>query len=125
MLSQIRTSQMDDLPRLMQIYARARQLMKDSGNPEQWAGSYPAKEDVLADIEAGKSFVCLNEKDEIAAVFFFDLQGGEPTYRQIYEGAWLNDAPYGVIHRVASAGTERGVMPFLMEWCFRQTENVR
>ena len=41
-----------------------------------------------------------------AFVFFI---GEEPTYRIIEDGAWIDDGPYGTIHRVASDGTERGI----------------
>ena len=35
--------------------------------------------------------------------------GDDPTYQQIYEGTWLNNEPYGVIHRLATNGKQKGV----------------
>ena len=33
---QIRKAEMADLPRMMEIYAQAREYMRRSGNPNQW-----------------------------------------------------------------------------------------
>ena len=40
----------------------------------------------------------------------------DPTYYRI-DGAWKNEAPYGVIHRIASDGTEKGIFEAVMEFC--------
>jgi hypothetical protein len=50
---------------------------------------------------------------------------GEPTYAKIYEGAWLNDAPYGVIHRIAVAEQGRGIIGFCIDECFSRCQNLR
>ncbi len=34
-------------------------------------------------------------------VGFANGQTDKPTYEKIYDGAWLNDEPYYVIHRLA------------------------
>ena len=48
------------------------------------------------------------------------LEGGEPTYRKIFDGAWLNDEPYLTMHRVASDGTQRGVVAACTDFCRRR-----
>jgi hypothetical protein len=50
----------------------------------------------------------------------------EPTYAHISDGSgWLDEAPYGVVHRLASDGSTRGVGAFCLEWCFARCGNIR
>ena len=47
----IRKAIPSDYNRIMEIYAIAREYMKNSGNPNQWKDSYPEKNIVNKDIE--------------------------------------------------------------------------
>ena len=58
-----------------------------------------------------------------AGVFAF-LLGPEPNYERI-DGAWRNSLPYGTIHRVASDGRVPGFFGRCMEFCKKQTANLR
>ena len=120
---EIRRTRMDELDRVMAIYARARQFMAAHGNASQWGTTKPAREAVVRDIEQGNSYVCVAD-GEIAAVFFYK-NGNDPTYEIIYDGAWANDAPYGVVHRIASAGTVKGAGSFCLNWAFEQCGNLK
>ena len=40
----IRKARPSDWDDIMEIYTRARQFMKEAGNPTQWGDSYPARE---------------------------------------------------------------------------------
>ena len=100
---EIRKTKIEELDKVMAIYAHARQFMVETGNPNQWVNIKPRREWIVADIENGNSYVCV-EKDEIAATFFYSNEP-DSTYAQIYDGAWVNDRAYGVVHRIASAGT--------------------
>lgn len=60
----------------------------------------------------------------IEAVFMYDVRE-DPTYAVIEDGAWPNDRPYGVLHRIASSGRKKGVASFCMQWCFAQCGNLR
>ena len=53
------------------------------------------------------------------------ILGVDPTYQHIYEGNWLNDEPYGVIHRLATNGKRKGVSDACLNWCFEQWGNIR
>ncbi len=55
---------------------------------------------ILDDITEGNSYVC-TEKDQIVATFYYK-EGADPTYMRIYEGEWINDFRYGVVHRITS-----------------------
>lgn len=108
----------------MAIYAVARAFMKQHGNPTQWGDHYPAEAFIREEIAAGHSYVCLNEQGMIAGTFCFIL-GEDPTYQQIFEGSWLNEEPYGTLHRIASSGKEKGVARACIEWSFSQCPNIR
>ena len=116
-----------DIPRMMEIYARARRFMAEHGNPNQWGPrSWPPEALIRRDIGEGKSYVCLNDAGDVIGTFFFD-QGAdvEPTYRTIEGGAWRDDSPYGVVHRIAGDGSERGIGAFCIGWAFEQCGHLR
>ena len=120
---EIRKAQPEDLERVLEIYARARAFMAESGNPTQWGTTKPAQEQVEADIRAGRSYVCLAE-GQIAAVFYFAVEE-DPTYRRIWGPGWIGCGPYGVVHRIASAGAVRGAGRFCLEWALAQCKELR
>lgn len=121
---QIRLAELTDVPPILQIYETARQLMRTSGNPTQWGDSYPSVEIVTNDIEHEQSYVCIDDDGDIVGVFCYFV-GIEPTYNNIYEGKWLNDDPYGVIHRIASSGKHKGIASFCINWCLSNHNNIR
>lgn len=122
-LMQIRPSSITDLPKLMAIYEKAREFMRQSGNATQWTDGYPSEEFITEEIKAGHSFV-MEQNDTIVATFCFII-GPDPTYSYIEGGAWLNDEPYGVVHRLASDGTTKGVGDACIQWCEKRVPNLR
>ena len=68
-------------------------------------------------------YVCV-EKGKIAGVFMF-TERPDKTYREIFQGEWLNEKPYGTMHRMASSGIQKGVSSFCLDWCFKQCGNVK
>ena len=123
----IRKTTMRDLARVMEIYAYARKFMAQHGNPNQWGPTcWPPEALIRKGIEAGSSYVCENDTGVILGTFFF-VQGTdiEPTYREITDGAWLDDSPYGVVHRIASDGSAKGVGAFCLNWAFEQCGHLR
>lgn len=122
----IRKTTEADLARVMDIYAHARAFMAAHGNPNQWGPTnWPPKELVQHDIACGKGYVCEHE-GMVVGVFFYDAgHDVEPTYAQIDDGAWLDDGPYGVVHRIASSGEVPGVGSFCLDWAFRQCGHLR
>jgi len=118
----IRSAREQDMPRLLEIYEIARSTMRASGNLHQWNNGYPSEEVLREDITLGRLYVMEQDGQAEAAFVFF--VGVEPTYARI-EGAWLTDRPYGVIHRVASSGAIRGVVPTMVAWCRERAEELR
>ena len=122
----IRHSTEQDLPRMLELYARARAFMAANGNPNQWGPTrWPPEALLRADIAAGHSYVCVHEGRIIATFFFNQGRDIEPTYARITDGAWLSDAPYGVVHRIASDGTVRGAGAFCIGWAFERCGHLR
>lgn len=120
---EIRPTTKNDLNEVMALYAAARKFMQAHGNPTQWVNGYPQKELIAREIDEGKSFVCV-EDHTVAAVFSFIL-GDEPTYKTIYDGAWVNEAPYGTIHRICVRRHGKGAAEFCLQWCLERCGNVR
>ena len=123
----IRHSTPQDLDRMMEIYAHARSFMAEHGNPNQWGPTqWPPRELIEQDIREGHSYVCVGDDGRVVGTFYF-VQGRdiEPTYRDITDGAWLDDGPYGVVHRIATDGSARGVGAFCLNWAFGQCGHMR
>lgn len=123
----IRRSEDRDFDRMMEIYAYARGFMVRHGNPNQWGPTrWPPGELIRSDIREGNSYVCLDDGDRIVGTFFF-VQGKdiEPTYLEITDGAWLDDSPYGVVHRIAGDGSRKGIGAFCISWAFEQCGHLR
>lgn len=119
----IRHSTLADLPAMEAIYADARKFMAENGNPTQWTGGYPTRPMLEEDIALERSYVCEDESGIVAAFMF--VEGPDPTYAKIYEGAWKDDRPYGVVHRIAAGSRSKGVAGFCLNWCYEKYGNVR
>ena len=72
---------------------------------------------------AAKHLYVIEEAGNIGGVFAFIL-GEDPTYQQI-EGFWLNDQPYGTIHRIAGNGKVKGVFNKALAFCEQLEPNIR
>lgn len=93
--------------------------------PTSGSTDTPSPDDIRQDIENGSSYVFVNENQELEGCFAF-IRGEDPNYKVIKDGApGLNDAPYGVIHRIASGGRVKGLMDLCLEWCSSRCPNLR
>lgn len=115
----IRKTKAEDLERVLQIYEDARTFMRENGNPTQWGDTEPREERVGQDIADGDSYVCVVGA-EIVGVFFFKVME-EPNYAVVYSGAWKDESPYGVIHRVAADSSKHGIASFCIKWALAQS----
>jgi len=123
----IRKSTEQDFCRIMEIYTFAREYMKNHGNPNQWGPTnWPPEELIHNDIKEEKSYVCLNDSDKVIGTFYFthgtDI---EPTYKEITDGKWKGSSTYGVVHRVAGDGSEKGIGAFCINWAYDKCKNMR
>lgn len=120
---QIRKTEPEQLPYVLELYAKARTFMAEHGNPHQWGDSYPEQSLVEQDIRDGNSYVCMVE-GRIAATFYYHL-GEDEAYRRIEDGQWLDDKPYGVVHRITSDGQTKGAASFCLNWALEQCGNLK
>ena len=120
---EVRHGKLEEIDTIMDIYAAAREIMRSSGNPNQWGTTNPPREVVINEIKEGHNYVITNG-DTICASFFFNVME-DPTYLVIEDGSWLNDSPYGVIHRIGSDGTCKGVLETALNFAFTKTNNIR
>ena len=120
----IRPARESDIPAILPVLDAARRIMRDSGNPSQWADGYPSAEAIRKDIERDGGFV-IEDDGKIVAYFAF-LPSPEPTYDVIEGGSWLDDTqPYHVIHRIASYPDARGVFSDIIAWSREREHNLR
>lgn len=119
----IRKATIDEVDEIKSIYRLAKSFMNENGNSSQWVKDYPKRELLIKDIEKGELYVCENE-GKISAVFCFFI-GNEPTYDNIFDGKWLNNDEYGVIHRIAVVEHHKGIASFCIQWCLKICPNMR
>ena len=114
-----------DLSAILDAYATARRFMKEAGNPHQWGDNYPSVAVVEGDLAVERLYLC-REGEALLGVFCY-FEGSEPVYDAMTEGNWLNDAPYGVIHRIAvtEAGRGKGVARFCFDYAFGRCRNLK
>ena len=117
----IRKAGWEDFHRIQEIYALAREFMAKTGNPSQWGTNYPPAQMLQGDISRGNLFVV--EDGAIHGVFAYFTEP-DPTYSYIESGAWLDDSPYGTIHRVAADGSG-GVFSAVLDFARAQNPHVR
>ena len=120
----IRKGTATDIDAIMSCYDIARQYMRASGNHSQWINGYPSQELVTEDIAEGVSYVGVDEDDEVVMAFAFII-GDDSTYSVIEAGRWLNDLPYGTIHRLAGDGEVKGLFAKCVAFCEKKVPYLR
>lgn len=121
----VRKATMNDLEQMLCIYAYAREQMRLSGNPDQWGSTCPSSEIIRNDILNGHSHIVTSHThNKMFAVFAFMI-GEDPTYQKIENGCWLNNDPYGTIHRLASNGKRTGIFRCCLQFCESKAANIR
>ena len=120
----IRLSTMEDLPEIMRLIDSAREFMIREGNTLQWPPGYPSEKQIGIDIARGHSYVCMHPNyPGLIGTFYFAVEE-EPTYRKI-DGAWMNDLPYGVVHRLASDGRSKGLFQACLNFTHADNKRMR
>lgn len=120
----IRKSTFEDLPVILNLRDQAREIMRSYGNVNQWPEGYPLQERFEKDIEEGYSYVMVDNDGVLVGTFAF-IPSPDITYKVIYDGRWLNDEPYHVIHRIASTPDSHGVLDAILDYCEALDPNIR
>ena len=122
----IRHAEEKDFNRMMEIYRFARDFMAETGNPNQWGPTnWPPEDLIRDDIKQGNSYVCEHDGKVVGTFYFITGKDIEATYVDITDGEWSSDEPYGVVHRLASDRSVKGIGEFCLEWAFDQCGHIR
>jgi RimJ/RimL family protein N-acetyltransferase len=120
----IKKAKIEDIDVVMNVIDAAKRFMRQTGNDKQWTDGYPSKEFILNHIRNKNFYKIISDNEQIVGVFYFKVEN-DKTYTKIYEGEWLNNEPYGVVHCIASNGKQKGIAAFCLQWCLNQCKNVR
>ena len=106
----IRLANTSDTNRIFEIYEYARAYMKAHGNPHQWGDNRPEKSLIKDDIKNQRCYV-MEDEGHIFACFVFTI-----GFEKEYEAKFPSNDKYGVIHRVASDGSKRGIVERIVDF---------
>lgn len=121
-ISDIKHAAVTDIDRILEIIEIGKQTQLANNNPHQWCDEPPVKAKILEDIKLKRSYVY--DDGAIYGTFMFSDKP-DPSYTNIEDGAWLNDEPYGVIHRIASDTTHTGILHTAIEYAKQTCNNIR
>lgn len=100
-----KNTEIKDLDRVIEIITEA-QLYFRQNKINQWQDGYPNRDSILSDMEKGDSFVIL-DGDKIIGTTAISFSI-EASYNEIFQGQWLEDREYAVVHRVAFDNDYKG-----------------
>lgn len=95
-----------DIDKIMIIIKQAQNYFKEN-NIDQWQNNYPNSETIKNDIKNNNSYVLVKNGEVVATtVISFN---GDSNYDHIYDGKWLSNDKFAVIHRIAINNTYKGL----------------
>lgn len=112
-----------DKDKIMEIIKQAQEYLKIKG-VDQWQDNYPNLNIIKDDIDKRKSYV-LEENGTIVATVAVSFND-EKTYDKIYNGKWITENDYAVIHRIAVANNYKGkrisseILAHIEKMCLRK-----
>ena len=119
----IRNAKLDEVLIIKSTYENAKKFMRQSGHMHQWTGDYPSIELIPRDILGHNCFV-YEEENEILGVFCL-FKGPDITYEKIYNGAWISDSDYYVIHRIAMNVHGKGIAQKCFDYGMSKNNHLR
>jgi RimJ/RimL family protein N-acetyltransferase len=103
---QFRKAVETDINNIMNIIKQAQVYFKEQGI-NQWQDNYPNIETIRNDIMDKNGYVLLKDNNIVVTVAVsFDK---EKTYDSIYDGEWISNNEYAVIHRMAVDNNYKGL----------------
>lgn len=100
-----RKTTVEDINNVMKIINEAKEYFRKN-RVDQWQNGYPNSDTIYTDIKNNSSYV-LESENKILATAMVSFEE-DKTYKNIYNGEWLNNGDYAVIHRVAVSEKVRG-----------------
>lgn len=95
-----------DISNIMNIIMQAQDYLKEQGI-DQWQNNYPNIETIKNDIAHKYSYI-LEQDNRIVATVAVSFDG-ETTYDTIWDGEWISNDKYAVIHRIAVDDNYKGL----------------
>ncbi|WP_347861607.1 GNAT family N-acetyltransferase [Salimicrobium sp. PL1-032A] len=100
-----RRTKQEDIAEIMTIISEAQRKFEEN-DIDQWIDGYPDAATIESDRDRRESYVLIDGAEVVGTAAISSEE--ETTYRTIYEGAWLSDQPYLVVHRLAVADKRKG-----------------
>ena len=94
-----------DVDEIMNIIKVSQEYFKEQGI-DQWQNNYPNERVIEEDIKNKSSYV-LKEDNQVLGTAMVSFSG-EKNYDKIYDGDWVSNTDYAVIHRIAVHFNQRG-----------------
>ncbi|MCI5774206.1 MAG: GNAT family N-acetyltransferase [Erysipelotrichaceae bacterium] len=94
---EIRLARQEDILAISKLFDQAIAYFKQHAI-DQWQNGYPNQDTIVNDVANGWGYVAI--KDGKIVGYSAIIMESDPNYEHIEDGAWLNERPYGVIHRV-------------------------
>ena len=112
-----------DIDIVMSILGQAQEYLRNKG-VDQWQDNYPNLDIIKRDIEKNIGYVLEKDGKIVAtvAVSFND----EKTYDNIYDGKWITENDYAVVHRIAVENNYKGqrlsakILAHIVEMCLNK-----
>lgn len=128
----IRQTRLEDIDRLIEVFEGAKEILKESDNFDQWGEEHPERSIIENDINQNQSYVVVRDEEDIGPVepgvivgTFMLQKAPDDNYKNILKGAWLNDDPHVVVHRVASSNEMKGVGTYIFDYLTSTYSNIR
>lgn len=116
----IRKAKLEDFDAIMHVIDISIQKMRSENNMEQWSNREAINALILKDIES-ECYYVVKTSDIVGC---FSYTSYDKNYDFI-EGKWLNDASYGVIHRIGSDFSYKNMLNDVLKFCFEKTDNIK
>ena len=100
-----RKTTIEDINNVMKIINEAKEYFRKN-RIDQWQNGCPNSDTIYDDIKNNSSYV-LESGNKILATAMVSLEE-DKTYKNIYNGDWLNSGDYAVIHRIAVSEKAKG-----------------
>ena len=112
-----------DINEIMRIIKQAQNYFKENGI-NQWQDNYPNNDIINNDIINNNSYV-VEKNENIIATIAVSFEK-EIAYNNIYQGQWISNESYAVIHRIAidnmykGLGLSHKIIKFAEEICIKR-----
>lgn len=120
---EIRLAELSDLVDILKVKEVALEYLKKTNNEFQWINGYPSEELLKEDILSHSLYVIT--LDNVVHAFFYFANIIDPTYINLYEGNWIDNSSYYVIHRISSDGTIKNVFKIALDFALKFTNHIR